>query len=877
MQTIRFGFSLDGQRGWHPRDALGESTVGPLGMLGLIELQLGLVRAMPSQAERVVQMRACLAAACHDGRFYARSFRADELGTAATLLAWRDQWYEHGWNGRLPGRTHGRLRDMAEVEELARGQVAPGVGERLAEVLAALDERMPQIGCVELVDPPEALPLAWRRVLERLPVLPLPLAQPDAPAGSVLADLQAGVLRARSGHATAPVAWRDDGSVRIVQAQTSTAGAQWLAHRIRQASASHLVVAERDGSMVDAALDALDLPRLGLSDPSSCRPTLQLLPLVMRLMWQPLDFHALLQFLSHPINPLPAFARRRIGEKLADAPGVGGQGWAAMLDDLDAHYGDTAPEVRGAIDAWIGHARFDAQAGAPLTAVHARVARVAEYFRNHLLDEDEVRRAGWLAGHAQAAAVQQAVRSLIDQGVATIRPEALDKLVVQATSRGSVNPLLQAQAGAGACLTDPAAAIEPFDEVLWWNLAAVPLVPLYPWSLEELAALRGAGIDLPESDELLQRQAAGWLQPILHARRALTLVLPPADEEVHPVWLLLSGLLENVRVDAVEDVLTAAPVPGESVAVPHLSLPARRRWWQLPADTPIDWPERMSFTSLEPLIFNPYQWVLNYPARLRSSALLCLPDDFRLLGNLAHRTVERLYQAHGSAQWGRERVLAWLDAHLDPIIAEEGAVLLMRGKRAELESFRLRMRASLPTLHEALRGAGAHHIEAEAALEGEVGQGRLTGSADLLLTLPGGSQAIVDMKWAGEKKYREKLAAHAHIQLALYARLVAMQTGRWPQVAYYILRNAEMLTTSAGLFPDVREVRPPEGATTAQLWQDVEQTWAWRKSQIEAGAIEVVFEGVDEADASAPPVESLPIVPLDSRYNPFVYLAGWEE
>ncbi|WP_349606911.1 hypothetical protein [Cupriavidus sp. DF5525] len=29
MQKVRFGLSLDDQRGWHPHDALGESTVGP--------------------------------------------------------------------------------------------------------------------------------------------------------------------------------------------------------------------------------------------------------------------------------------------------------------------------------------------------------------------------------------------------------------------------------------------------------------------------------------------------------------------------------------------------------------------------------------------------------------------------------------------------------------------------------------------------------------------------------------------------------------------------------------------------------------------------------------------------------------------------------
>ena len=102
MQRINFGLSLDGQRGWHPRNSIGESVVGPLGMLGILETQLGLLRISPSQSERVMQLRQCLADARNGRRFYERSFDADELGTSATLLGWRDAWFEHGWAGTMP-------------------------------------------------------------------------------------------------------------------------------------------------------------------------------------------------------------------------------------------------------------------------------------------------------------------------------------------------------------------------------------------------------------------------------------------------------------------------------------------------------------------------------------------------------------------------------------------------------------------------------------------------------------------------------------------------------------------------------------------------------------------------------------------------------
>jgi hypothetical protein len=47
-----------------------------------------------------------------------------------------------------------------------------------------------------------------------------------------------------------------------------------------------------------------------------------------------------------------------------------------------------------------------------------------------------------------------------------------------------------------------------------------------------------------------------------------------------------------------------------------------------------------SFSSLEQLFFKPFHGVLRDLAALRTSALPDLPDDFRLMGNLAHLAAE---------------------------------------------------------------------------------------------------------------------------------------------------------------------------------------------------------------------------------------------
>ncbi|NNM61114.1 MAG: UvrD-helicase domain-containing protein, partial [Steroidobacteraceae bacterium] len=184
------------------------------------------------------------------------------------------------------------------------------------------------------------------------------------------------------------------------------------------------------------------------------------------------------------------------------------------------------------------------------------------------------------------------------------------------------------------------------------------------------------------------------------------------------------------------------------------------------------------------------QWALAYPAQLKPSVLLDLPGDFQLLGNLAHRTVEQFYHQPDAIGWPVERVREWFDAHCERIIEEEGAVLLMRGRRADREAFRLRFRRSLTELHQLLQAAATP-------------LGTLKGTSDLLLSFADGGHAIIDMKWAGNRKYRGKLMEQSHTQLAIYARLIEQNSSNWPAVSYFILSQPELLTTAANVFPGV--------------------------------------------------------------------------
>lgn len=142
---ITFGLRLDGERGWRPANRLGMPVFEPLGFLNLLETRLGLLRAECTHAERVTQYRECLKRCDTPERYYHASFGIDPIGTAASLLSWRDDWDLHGWNSELPSGAGIRIADMAAVDGAARNVLFPSVGERLVRAAEALSSRQSKI------------------------------------------------------------------------------------------------------------------------------------------------------------------------------------------------------------------------------------------------------------------------------------------------------------------------------------------------------------------------------------------------------------------------------------------------------------------------------------------------------------------------------------------------------------------------------------------------------------------------------------------------------------------------------------------------------------------------------------------------------------
>lgn len=132
------------------------------------------------------------------------------------------------------------------------------------------------------------------------------------------------------------------------------------------------------------------------------------------------------------------------------------------------------------------------------------------------------------------------------------------------------------------------------------------------------------------------------------------------------------------------------------------------------------------------------------------------------------------------------------------------------------------------------------------------------------------------MKWSGGNYHQERLAKNRHLQLAVYAELLRQETGAWPQVSYFILEAARLIAPDTGFFPEGRAVQQGGPGSTAVLWDRFVAAWNWRRSQTDAGLIEVAARGIEPTAESVGPAEALEPEELREGYDDYRWLTGWE-
>ncbi len=895
---IVFGLHLDGLIPATPRNAAGEITLGPRGLLQVLETQLGLPTPDTHPSEAPFSYLQCLREASSPDRFFNRSLEVDPVNVARTLLDWREQWYEAGWDGTFPADAPARLADMAAVEAIARNRVPPTDGQRLQRVAGALAERRTQIEQIELHTPLEDLPHVWRQVLLALPCIPahgLELVA-AAPHGSDLARVQRRLLSMADrddDSATERDSLRGEGSLVVVKSASKDLSADAIAEFLLKTGGigRTLLVAEVDGIVLDNALERAGLPRCGFRHYTRFRSATQVLKLALALVWKPVDPHRMLQFLLHPAGPVPRWVRWRLADAVAVSPGMGGPAWVRAIERIAQtqrerfEAGEEEVErVRSDIAFWLEAERHDPDRGAPVETLLSRTGRVSVWASkqsNTAESESEV--AMFAAARSQAEALLTELTELRESGAQRIPRLELQRRIDEVTTSAS-DPSTYGEAGHARATTAPAAVTGPWPTVVWWNLARESAAISYPWSRRELHALRASGVHLPDIDDIVRRRSREWLRPLCNASERLVLVVHHDERGTHPLWTRIESLFDGMATVEIEPVLleggqTLEPLGIRTRELPLRHLRAPRRWWSLPPEFPVAPREVESYSSLAKLCDYPHGWVLQYAARLRAGRAAAVMDGTRLFGNLGHRLFEEFFRTR--ADWPTlpdEAVLAWVRSELPGIIEREGAVLLGHGRGVDHQRVAATLERALVRLLAHLRSAGMVEATVEARGEASFEGRRLTGTIDLMLTCGNGQRAVLDVKWAGEAYRGGLLEDNRALQLATYAYLQKSQdkSDAWPSGAFFILATGNLLAANRASFPDAIAHPSGDGSGTADLWERLRVTCDWRWEQLRQGRIEVVTDLTEPDEQSKPPDGGLRPVSGSDPYDDYLRLTGWE-
>jgi hypothetical protein len=901
---MRFHFGLHFAEGTLPAPATptrGERAVGPRQLLSWLERALGL--SVPDeQIEhlRTEQYRQALRQHLtrEPAAFFAAAFRADDLATAATLLQRRDELLLAGWDFALQPGLPDRLRVLAEVHDYFRQagspRLSPGLADRQVAVIAALP-RLPQRPAeIVVYDAFGQCPPDVQRLLQALELAGIPLRYETGPAPEGEHDL-AHWQRFLSGQAR-PRPLRADGSLLILQARRETHLAAYLARLLRRnADFRPNMLLPQANRTLDNALIQEGLPSLGVASSSLARPSLQVLKLAPVFLWEPLDPYKVMEFVSLGIKPLDDGLASRIAAFLAETPGLFSDRWFAMvnqyLNDELPQRAQRRPELdadeaRRQYEFWFRRRRADSTTGqVDKPEVREVFDHLREWaLRTHARHDDHPPTLLVLASQAGR------IVDLLDELPETsLRPLDLERIVRTIYEPAPVT-YRPAEANRLDSLHHPGAFRGPVAELVWWDfVAGDPDYFFSHWYPPERQYLQAHGIILDDPARQNARLVAQRKRPVQHTRQRLILCLPGACDgrEVapHPLFGDLQACfgedLQAITLDV--DAAGAAPkswaqafrLPTFTTEEPH-PLPPPRPFLEVRDISQLPARETETPTSLEALLYYPYQWFFRHKIRLRQSSILTVVPDSRLFGNLAHRFLERLLEA-AEPHWTRTDVEQWINREAEGILRKEGATLLLYGREPERIKLINQLKYAAWSLLSLLQANNWQVQDAELELEGHFGDIPLRGRADLVLRR-GEEKAVIDLKWRGRNHHAELLRNAEDIQLALYAELLP-PAGRWAQTAYFIISQGEMLVRDTRAFREVPSL--VADASPEEIYNELKdrilRTYHWRQQQLGQGQIEIrcgATEGELEDHYGEDLLDLLEMRTGDARYDDYRVLIG---
>lgn len=815
--------------------SLREKYVGPLGLLGELELRSGLSKLYPSQTTRVLNYCDALNqcgkdSATPESLFYWKSFGVDMLNVSRRLLEWRDALVYAGMKDleTIPdGISAGAksiLSDILDVEEYFKDECS--IGDRWAR-LAKESDYLSSDWTIEV------------RMKEDLvdPVILNCLKRSGATC-EFITELP------EIGH-----------NVTVNKFANLVDGYQWA---LTQDNAQQGVYINNDNVSLNGVLTSLGKAIVGAEASGVYTPISQLFSSGMKLFINPVDYDALVSYLSVPVHPLNDYIlsedKTLRYALFSHMTGQGGFGKNERTQcDWNSIIEAAKPEDGRKTVLSLDHCLGQWEKGATLSAIEAYCGEWSKWCaRKAVATQDD-------AVAQQLLTIKDSFDVLPKFLRLTGKEKFTEKeLMVNIASAATFCtyttdvPML----GSLDVVADIKAIAAPCERAVWMDCYDQGMSG-YQYSFlneSDINLMNAAGMMIPTYDKQLQAEAVSKHIAYSYITNELVVLTPEKVEcrksypQQIPHW---DGKVEDMT-DWTPDGKEMAAVEANTQKVIHRVSSTIFNGLDTPKDEGGIGRNYESFSSLDMLIQNPFDYVLQYVFKCNETSRTNLSA---VKGNVVHKMFNNAV-LESDNDWTKLKaaLVDNFDENFDKAVNEVGIELLSLNNRLTYNLFKNVINTcSIPSFIKIIEDNDLSVVGSEVDIMVDFDKiGKFNAKIDMVLQNPDGKYVIMDFKWTDgkDKKRAEEIENNMEMQLALYAQAVRQHFGEGDEssveaIGYFMLRQGVFITEYQGLKKS-KKVKVVQKQCTDSIFEMVKKSYEFRMSQLMGDAGESVIEEAEQ-------------------------------
>ena len=801
--------------------SLREKYVGPLGLLGELELRSGLSKLYPSQTTRVLNYCEALNqcgkdSATPESLFYWKSFGVDMLNVSRRLLEWRDALVYAGMkdletipNGISAG-AKSILSDILDVEEYFKDECS--IGDRWAR-LAKESDYLSSDWTIEV------------RMKEDLvdPVILNCLKRSGATC-EFITELP------EIGH-----------NVTVNKFANLVDGYQWA---LTQDNAQQGVYINNDNVSLNGVLTSLGKAVVGAEASGVYTPISQLFSSGMKLFINPVDYDALVSYLSVPVHPLNDYIlsedKTLRYALFSHMTGQGGFGKNERTQcDWNSIIEAAKPEDGRKTVLSLDHCLGQWEKGATLSAIEAYCGEWSKWCARKAVATQDSAIAQQLLTIKDSFDVLPKFLSLTGKEKFTEK-ELMVNIASAATfcTYTTDVPML----GSLDVVADIKAIAAPCERAVWMDCYDQGMSG-YQYSFlneSDINHMNAAGMMIPTYDKQLQAEAVAKHLAYSYIRTELVVLTPEKVEcrksypQQIPHW---DGKVEDMT-DWIPDGKEIPAVEANTQKVIHKVSSTIFNGLDTPKDEGGIGRNYESFSSLDMLIQNPFDYVLQY-------VFGCNETNRAILSAVKGTVVHNMFNnavLESDNDWTKLKaaLVENFDKNFEKAVNEVGMELLSPNNRLTYNLFKNIIKTcSIPSFIKIIEDNMLTVVGSEVDFIVDFEQiGKFNAKVDMVLQNPEGKYVIMDFKWTDvkDKKREEEIEKNMEMQLALYAQAVRQHFGKGDDssveaIGYFMLRQGVFITEYQGLTKSTK-VKVVKKKRTDSIFDMVKKSYECRMNQL---------------------------------------------